>query len=171
MLLLSALCVACPRPTKPAVSVGPKRAELCAMAAATLRETIKPNAAQPFGLEEACVRRLASIEGRIYVDARIEGQDRLSGGAATCLQAPYEIRFDAEHFSPSPAQGVVLLMVSADQGGARKFNAIVEEPNWPARRPEVLAVSPCGSAFGVIRPSGPGWTVAVVPPPRSADAL
>lgn len=43
------------------------------------------------------------------------------------------------------------------------------EPRWMLRRPEVLAVSPCGSAFGTVRRDAAGWVARVAPPPRSAD--
>jgi hypothetical protein len=173
-LYFIALLGACVRPaTRAPVSAGgsTRAVDYCEMAAVVLGETVKSNADQPYGLEDVCVHRLASLSGRTYVDVRFGDGPPPSTATTACVRDPYAIRFDVQGFQQSPAQGVVLLMISAEKNGARDFSAIVEEPNWPARRPEVLAMSPCGSAFGSVRLQASGWSAHVVPPPRSPDAL
>jgi len=142
------------------------------MAFVALAETIKSNREQPYGLEAACVREMAAASGKVYVDARfMEGSDLAKVPERSCVRENYVIRFDPQHFEPSPAAGVVLLLVSAPTSKGREFNAVVEQPNWPAKRPGTFATSQCGSAFGMLTGSDRHWAAQIVPPPRGPDDL
>lgn len=146
--------------------------DYCAMAGVALAETIKSNRQQPYGLEDACVNHLAMSAGKVYVDARfMEGRELAVVPVRSCVRQNYVIRFDYKAFERSPTPGVVLLLVSTATTQGREFNAVLEESNWPAKRPGVFALSPCGSAFGVLRGAGARWTAQIVPPPREADDL
>lgn len=150
----------------------PGSVDYCQMAVAALRETVRNNDEQPYGIEDVCVNRLASASGKIQVDARFMGKKDLETvPQRSCTAENYFIRFDFKNFERSPSEGVVLLMVSAEAPSGRKFSATVEESNWPTKRPGMFAISPCGSAFGVLRRSQNAWGATVVPPPRSPDAL
>ena len=156
-------------PTKGPPGAGP---DYCSMAAVALTETIKSNREQPYGLEAACVDEMAAAAGKIYVDARfIEIPDGGTVVTPSCVRKKYVIRFDPSHFEPSPAPGVVLLLVSAPTPNGREFNARMETPNWPAKPPGTVAMSQCGSAFGVLTESGSSWKAQINPPARGPDDL
>jgi len=142
------------------------------MALSVLRATVASNDVQPYGLEDVCVRRLSSAAGHIFVDARVSEQPGASPAAAPdCFRDSFRIRFDPGHFEKAPTDGVVLLLISRSANGAMEFNAVVEQPDWPSKRPGVIGLSPCGSAFGTLHYSTSGWAATVVAPPRSPDAL
>jgi len=146
--------------------------DYCGMALSALRATIASNQIQPYGLEDVCVRRLASTEGTIFVDARVWESERSSPVTApTCVGGGFRVRFDSAHFEKAPTDGVVLLMMKGPTTGPLEFSAVVERPDWPSKRPGVFGLSPCGSAFGTIRHSPAGWTATVVDPPRQAGEL
>lgn len=148
------------------------KADYCGMAVSALRTTIASNDVQPYGLEDVCVRRLASAAGRIFVDARVsEQRNGRPASAADCSSDRFTIRFDPARFQKAPTDGVVLLLVSQSADGAMEFNAVVEQADWPSKRPGVFGLSPCGSAFGTIRYSGTGWVATVARPTQSPDAL
>ena len=146
--------------------------DYCAMAVAALSETVKSNQEQPYGLEAACVDEMAARAGKIYVDARFdEASDVGAVPIPNCARKNYIVRFDPNHFEPSPATGVVLLLVSEPTPEGREFNARMEEPSWPAKPPGTVALSQCGSAFGVLTGSGSHWTARISPPVRGPDDL
>jgi hypothetical protein len=171
MIETAASCSLGGRPTvRPGAETSP--VDYCQMATVALRETVKSNDEQPYGIEDVCVHRLAAASGKIYVDARFMGsRDLETVPVRSCTREKYVIRFDYRNFERSPSEGVVLLMVSAETASGRTFNAVVEESDWPSKRPRAMALSPCGSAFGVLRRSQNVWTAIVVPPPRAPDAL
>jgi hypothetical protein len=146
--------------------------DYCEMAVVALAETIKSNREQPYGLEDACVNEVARVSGKVYVDARfMEGTALATVPVRSCVRRNYVVRFDHKAFERSPAPGVVLLLVSTPTAKGREFNAVVEDPNWPAKRPGTFALSQCGSAFGILRGSGTRWTAQIVPPPRHPGDL
>lgn len=164
----------CSHSRDPASTRGPsaEHPDYCAMAAAVLTETIKSNREQPYGLEDACVDEMAARSGKIYVDARFMDANGASVvPVPSCTAQKYVIRFDPKRFEPSPAPGVVLLLVSAPSAKGREFNARIEDPNWPAKPAGTAALSQCGSAFGVLTAVGSHWAARVVPPPREPDDL
>ncbi len=81
------------------------------------------------------------------------------------------IRFDFDHHKKSPSDEVVLLLVDSETGGARSFNATLEQSNWPTKKHGVRALSACGSAFGTLRRTRYTWVATVEAPPRQADEL
>jgi len=120
-------------------------ADYCDMALSALRATVASNDAQPFGLEDVCVRRLASAGGFTFVDARVSERPGASPvGASSCTADGYRVRFDPAYFEKAPTEGVVLLMVSRRPDGLMDFNAVVDQPDWPSKRPGVIGISPCG---------------------------
>jgi hypothetical protein len=142
----------------------------CQMALAALKETIKPFDAQPYGLEKACVYSRAMYSGKVFVDARFDHHwGRVP--ESDCTQEDYVIRFDFDHYQRSPSAEVVLLLVDSETAAGRSFNATMEEPNWPSKKPGLRALSACGSAFGTLRRSGSRWTATVEDPPREPDEL
>lgn len=170
-LLFTAACHAHPAaPASPSSDLS--NPDYCGMALSALRTTVASNDAQPYGLEDVCVRRLASTGGAIFVDARVS--ERAGGppiAALGCTSDGFRIRFDPARFEKAPTDGVVLLVISRTPDGAMGFNAVVENADWPSKRPGGMSLSPCGSAFGTIRRTSAGWEATVVPPPRSPDAL
>jgi len=142
----------------------------CQMALAALKETIKSSDAQPYGLEEACVRNRATFSGHVFVDARF-GHNWERVPERQCQEGPYVIRFDFDEYQKSPAPEVVLLLFESDTPTGRSFSVAMEEPNWPSKKPGVVALSACGSAFGIVRRAHGVWTATVQPPPRGADEL
>lgn len=170
-LLFASACHAHPAaPVSPSSDIS--TSDYCDMTLAALRATVTSNDVQPYGLEEVCVRRLASSSGYIFVDARVSerpGDPPIA--APACSRAGFRIRFDSPHFEKAPTDGVVLLVASRTSGGEMEFNAVVEQPDWPAKRPGVIGLSPCGSAFGTIQHAPTGWVATVVQPPQSPDAL
>jgi hypothetical protein len=142
------------------------------MALAALAATIKKFEEQPLGLEQRCVERVATSGGKIYVDARFtEGEQLAAVPESSCTSDRYVVRFDPKAFVPSPSEEVVLLALWTHPPAGWEFNAVVESPNWPSRRPAVMSLSQCGSAFGVLNQSSNGWAATIVMPPRSPDAL
>lgn len=157
---------ASPRPSVQASS------EYCQMALAALAVTVKKFEEQPLGLEVRCVERVATSAGKIYVDARFTKGDQLElVPEPSCTTDRYVIRFDPKAFVPSPTEEVVLLGLWTQPPTGWEFNAVVESPNWPSRRPGTMSLSQCGSAFGVLSHSSNGWGATIVTPPRSPDAL
>ena len=171
-IAIAALAVAtCTQPAlkrEPPPLMGPNM--YCQMAVAALEETVKPYDAQPYGLEEACVRNRAMFSGRIFVDARF-GHKWERVPARQCTEGPYVIRFDFENYEKSPAPEVVLVLFESETPIGRSFSAVMEEPNWPSKKPGLVALSACGSAFGNVRKAGAVWTATVEPPPRAPDEL
>lgn len=144
----------------------------CQMALAALAASVKKFEEQPLGLEQRCVERVATSGGKIYVDARFtEGEQLASVPQPGCTTDRYVIRFDPKAFVPSPSEEVVLLALWTHPPTGWEFNAVVESPNWPSRRPAIMSLSQCGSAFGVLNHSSSGWAATIVMPPRSPDAL
>jgi len=142
------------------------------MARSVLRATVASNDAQPYGLEDVCVRRLASESGYIFVDARVsEREGETPVAAPQCSGDGFRIRFDPAHFERAPTEGVVLLLIWQSAEGTMEFNATIQRPDWPSNKPGVFGLSPCGSAFGTIRRSPTGWTATVVDPPRVPGEL
>lgn len=171
LVLVAAACHPSVSAQRPGDSSAPDP-NYCEMALSALRATIASNQAQPYGLEDVCVRRLASTEGTIFVDARVWESERSTPVATpTCVGGGFRVRFDSAHFEKAPTDGVVLLLMKGPTTGPLEFSAVVEQPDWPSKRPGVFGLSPCGSAFGTIRHSPTGWTAAVVDPPRQPGEL
>jgi len=136
------------------------------MAISALRATVASNDAQPYGLEDVCVRRLASGSGYIFVDARVsERTGEAPVAAPQCSSDGFRIRFDPGHFEKAPTDGVVVLLMWRSAEGTMQFNATIQKPDWPSNKPGVIGLSPCGSAFGTVRRSPTNWTATVVEPP------
>ena len=148
----------------------PVVSEYCRIAGAALGAVIKRFDEQPLGLDLTCVNRVASFEGRIYVDARFSRNGEEPAAAPDCRDERYVIRFDPKSFRPSPADQVVFLSLWSNRGGSWDFNAVVETPDWPHRRPETMSLSECGSAFGRAEKFDDVWKAAVTTPPKSTDA-
>jgi hypothetical protein len=144
----------------------------CRVAVAALDASVRPFSEQPLAMELACVNKLATRDGKIYVDARFtSGQTLEEPNVSICSTDRYVIRFDWRHFQPSPTDDVVLLLFTDNANGSRSYGVSLEAPDWPRRRPGTVTLSPCYSAFGVVRGSPAGWEAEVTPPPRSPDAL
>lgn len=175
LFLTGSLACSAPMEGGPTIPIRPAAqplSEHCQMALTALNTTIKKFEEQPLGLNKECVERVASFGGRIYVDARFTKGDRLElSSESGCTTERYIVRFDPNKFVPSPAEEVVLLGLWTNPTGEWQFNAVVEAPNWPSRRPDTMSLSQCGSAFGVLRRSGQGWNARIIVPPRSPDAL
>jgi hypothetical protein len=142
----------------------------CAVPLAALRETIKPYDNQPDGLEDACVRRRAAFQDRVYVDARF-GRQWEKVPIRSCEVDGYVIRFDFDRYEPSPTGEVVLLLFESQEGETRQFSAAMEESTWPKKKTGKLALSACGSASASVQRSTAGWTARVLPPPSAPDEL
>lgn len=146
--------------------------DFCAIAAAALDVSIRPFTEGSLAMDSQCVMDYTSRNRRIYVDARFTAGDHLEGTTTPiCVTDRYVVRFDPEHFEPSPAGGVLLLLFGRTADGTRDFGVSVERPDWPQHRPGNLALSPCESSFGVVRQTPSGWKAEVLPPPHSPDAL
>jgi hypothetical protein len=144
------------------------------MATTALRAAVAPPDREPNGLDAQCVREYAAVDGKIYVDARfIKGRAFDGTGQASCTSDDFIIRFDAEANRPSPAPGVVFLRFDEPTPSGRPFFVTIEQPGWAKRAPDVLAMSPCYPAFGLLtRATGAAkWTARVVTPPRGPDDL
>jgi hypothetical protein len=139
--------------------------DYCQMAATVLHEVVRSYERQPFGLEDACVKKRAAQAGKIYADARFTDREGLAVVPhRSCTVRDYVIRFDHQHYEASPTPEVVLLLFSPETARGREFNARMETADWPSKRPGVMAMSQCGSAFGVLRREANGWTARVTPP-------
>jgi len=159
------------RDDRPAARVPPRSAQ-CEMAFAAVSASIRSHADQPLGLEKACVESVASLEGKVYVDARFNRDlDLEAPDVATCERANYVIRFDWRSFSPSPARQVVFLSFRAGSSDSREFDITTDASNWPARPPGTVGLSPCYSAYGVVHRTAAGWQAEVRQAPKSPDAL
>jgi hypothetical protein len=148
------------------------RGDYCDMAAAALRATVKTFKEQPLGLESACVEGRALMNKHIYVDASFSQGSHVEAAAEpNCVRDNYVIRFTSTNPDPWPPSEVILLIVSGDGTHDRTFNARMEAADWPTRKPGILGLSQCGSAYGVLHRSVSGWVGTIQRPPRSADAL
>lgn len=153
---------------------GRRVSEYCAMAGAALRSAVTTPEREPNGLDDQCVREYAAVDGKIYVDARFtKGGSFETTGQTSCTSGDFVIRFDSESNPPSAAPGVVFLRVDEATPTGRPFFVTIEQPGWAKRAPNVLAMSPCYPAFGLLTRAagGTAWTAKVVPPPRSPDDL
>lgn len=144
--------------------------EYCRIAGAALGAVIRRFDEQPLGLDLTCVNRVASLDGRVYVDARFSRNGEEPASAPDCSDERYVIRFDPKAFRPSPADQVVFLSLWSNRGGSWDFNAVVETPDWPHQRPETMSLSECGSAFGRAEKFDGAWKAVVTAPPKSTDA-
>lgn len=150
----------------------PAMPAFCRVARLALDAAIRPFDEQPLGLDSRCVGRVATLEGRVQVDARFSRDGGEPEPAPDCSDDRYVIRFDPSSFRPSSAGNVVLLALwSAGALEAWQFNAIIEAPDWPHRRPGTLSLSECGSAFGTVAATRGEWKAVVTAPPQSPDAL
>jgi hypothetical protein len=143
------------------------------MAVAALRAAVATPEREPNGLDAQCVREYAAVNGKIYVDARfIKNGAFEATGEAACTDGDLVIRFDADAKPPS-APGVVFLRFDEAAPTGRPFFVTIEQPGWTKRAANVLAMSPCYPAFGVVSPAAgvTGWTARIVPPPRGPDDL
>jgi hypothetical protein len=148
------------------------REDYCDMAAAALRATVKTFKEQPLGLERACVEARALTNRQIYVDASFSQGSHVEADAEpNCVRDNYVIRFTSTNSDPWPPSEVILLIVAGDGSHDRTFNARMEAADWPTRKPGVVGLSQCGSAYGVLHRSADAWVATIQPPPRSADAL
>jgi hypothetical protein len=149
-----------------------KPGEHCQMALVALDAVIKHYSDQPLGLEKTCVDDGAVFNGKVYVDARFTKNRELElVSEPSCTSERYVVRFDHQSFAPSPSKDVVVLILSTNSPPTWRFSAVTEVPDWPKRRPGIVTLSSCGSAFGVLRQVKDRWEATVVPPPRSPEAL
>ena len=146
--------------------------DFCRIAVAALDVSIQPYREGSLAMESACVADYASRDGKIYVDARFTAGNALEGTTTpTCATDRYVVRFDPEHFDPSPAGGVVLLLFKRHADGSLDFGVSIERSDWPRHQPDTMTLSPCYSSFGLVRATPSGWKAEVLPPPHSPDAL
>jgi hypothetical protein len=147
---------------------GARASEHCQMAMSALDAVIKRWNEQPLGLDRACVERVAAVEGRIHADARFTVGDQLQVlDEPGCADQRFTVRFGPASSQASPTSQVVLLTLWSQLPAAWDFNAVVDVPTWPTRRPGTSGLPVCGAAFGILRRPGDSWVATLVPPPRS----
>jgi len=142
------------------------------MAFTALKASIRSYADQPLGLENTCIESVASLNGKVYVDARFQrGNELEKPEVPSCEQGQYLIRFDPRSFTPSPTYQVVFLSFRAGASDFREFDITTDISNWPSRPPGTVGLSPCYSAYGVIHRAAAGWQAEMRQYPKSPDAL
>ncbi|HVZ86057.1 MAG TPA: hypothetical protein VHG72_03765 [Polyangia bacterium] len=110
----------------------------------------------------------------IYVDARFTRAGKLEAVSDNaCTKDNFVIRFNAQAKSPDAPQAVVLLSVDEPTSSGRPFLVTIEQADWMKRPSNVLAMSPCYPASGILTQAtdGKGWTARVVQPPHGPDDL
>lgn len=156
----------------PPATDGRRASEYCAMAGTALRAAVAAPEREPNGLDARCVQEYAAMDGKIYVDARFaKGGAFEATGQASCTTGDFIIRFDAAANPPSAAPGVVFLRFDEATPTGRPFFVTIEQRGWAKRAPNVLAMSPCYPAFGLLTRAAGGWRAKVVPSPRGPDDL
>lgn len=127
---------------------------------------------EPLGLEHACVLKRAVASGKVHVDARFTRADQLEAvEIGSCSYDEFVVRFDWKNFTPAPSANVLLLLLLRHDDDHYGFNAVIEEPRWPAKRPGMMAISPCGSAFGRVYREPTGWRAVLTRPPQRGNSL
>jgi len=160
-----------PQAASPAPA-GAAASEHCQMALAALDAVVKRWDEQPLGLERACVERVAATHGKIHADARFTIGDQLQMlPEPGCADDRYAVRFGPRSSASSPTPEVVLLTLWSELPAAWDFNAVVDVPTWPTRRPGAMGLPLCGAAFGILRRPADRWLATVLPPPRSRAQL
>jgi hypothetical protein len=167
MIVVVAGCASATAPPKPPPSPPLTGSDYCQMAAAALHQVVRSHDKQPFGLDESCVREKAGSAGKIYADARFtEHESFVVVPRRSCTVRDIVIRFDHQHYEPSPTAAVVVLLISDETPAGRPYAVRVDAADWQTRS-FGDATSPCGSATGTLRRFGSGWTASVTPPPPS----
>jgi hypothetical protein len=157
LAIAACLSLNCARANPRSVShaAGPTAAtDYCAMSVAALKTAIKSHEEAPDGLDPSCVREYATVNGKIYVDARFMSPSDLEiVPQRICARDRFVVRFDFKQYEQSPGRGVLFLSVKSPTREGRDFYLTVEQSNWTTRSTGMLAVPPCYPAFGILRQS------------------